>query len=115
VPDLNAIGISRLASSARPAGGTPGRGRSGQPARPRLTLFEDTNFRGRTMVIETDVVSLADFINRAQSVRVTSGRWQLCERLQFAGRCVEVAGDIRDLDAIGFSNRAASVRYVGPR
>ena len=67
------------------------------------------------MVIDTDVVSLADFIDRAQSVRVSAGRWQLCERVRFAGRCVEVVGDVRNLDAVGLRQRVASVRLVSAR
>lgn len=116
-PDLNAIGFSRIASSARPSvGGGRGRGRGNEPSlRPRLTLYERVGFAGRTLVIDGDMESLGDFADRAESVRVTSGRWQICDRVRFGGRCVVITGDVRDLDTQGMRGRVASVRFLGTR
>jgi hypothetical protein len=105
--DLNGLGMSRRISSVRPwqQGGT---------AVPRfsLVLFDDRGYRGQSFRLENNAARLQGFENRAQSVQVTGGSWDLCERANFAGRCVAVTSSIPDLSSIGLSRRVASVRLA---
>jgi hypothetical protein len=45
-------------------------------------------------------------------VRVSGGRWQLCEHAGFGGRCITVDHDVGDLSAIGFNDQISSVRQL---
>src|SRR5262249_56390644 len=84
--------------------------------RTSLVLFADRNFRGQSLRLETDQARLAGgFTNRAQSVQVVgAGSWQLCDRVNFGGRCVVVAGDLPDLASIGLARRLHSLRPAVP-
>ena len=55
-----------------------------------LTLFEHDNFNGRRFAVNGSVNNLADagFNDRASSVVVGSGTWQLCDDAYFRGNCV---------------------------
>ena len=54
-----------------------------------LTLYEGTNFQGRTVTMRGDVNDLrrSGFNDRASSLVVRSGRWQICADANFQGRC----------------------------
>ena len=108
--DLNGLGMSRRISSVRPWG-------QGGIAVPRfsLVLFDDRGYRGRSFRVDDSMSRLQGFENRAQSVQVTGGSWDLCERANFGGRCVAVSSSIPDLSSIGFSRRVASVRLSATR
>ena len=49
-------------------------------------------------------------MNRAESVQVFGGVWELCERPQFGGRCVNVSSSVPDLRSLGLRNRVGSAR-----
>lgn len=110
VIDLDSYGIERQVSSLRPvtvAGGgnqPPGTG-------DRLVLYENRNYSGQAFSIDRNMTSLQDFANRAQSARVIgNGIWEICDRSQFAGRCVTITSDVQDLGRLGMRNRVVSVR-----
>lgn len=80
-----------------------------------ITLYEHDSFRGRAAVVTE---SIANFDNiglndRASSVIVRSGVWQLCADAFFRGHCVTLSrGDYPSLSAMGLNDRVSSVREV---
>jgi hypothetical protein len=78
-----------------------------------ITLFTDRDFRGARVTVERDAYNLADigFNDRASSLVVRSGVWQLCEHKDFGGYCAEFGpGEYRDLP--NFNDRISSAREV---
>jgi hypothetical protein len=81
-----------------------------------LTLYSHPDFRGRPVTVAGNEANLNDrgFNDRASSMIVRSGRWELCEHVNFGGRCVVVGpGEYRNMDQ--FSDRVSSVREVADR
>jgi hypothetical protein len=110
VPDLEAIGLRRVVSSARPrASFRDGRGFRGFE-REGIVLFAGPNFTGASMSIAQARSSLGSFNDRAQSARILSGRWELCDSQNFGGRCVVVTNDISNLRPVQLDGRVRSVR-----
>ena len=119
--DLKILGLNNNISSVRPAGRRGGNGGSG--SRPPfgggsgyndggpIVLYSQENFRGEARSFDGDVrrLSSANFNDRAQSVRVNSGVWLLCEDANFGGRCEYVDEDVRDLRRIGLRGNISSI------
>jgi len=78
-----------------------------------LTLFTHSNFAGPPLTLrgsEPDLDRLG-FNDRASSVVVRSGTWQLCEHSEYRGRCMVVErGEYPVLD--GFNDVISSVREI---
>lgn len=110
LPDLRTIGFDRLISSARPRPSRRDRGQFPPPERERLVLFARAGFAGNSMAITEARPSLGAFNDRAQSVRVISGRWELCEAQNYGGRCITVTDDVRDLGRYRLDGQIRSVR-----
>ncbi|MEO8481466.1 MAG: beta/gamma crystallin-related protein [Acidobacteriota bacterium] len=114
IPDLSVIGLNREISStrARPSGGGGvGRGGFPGPSRPRIVLYDSRNFQGRTTTIDDETPTLRwTNNNTAGSLRVVSGRWEICDEVRFSGRCVTVTQDVPDLARFGWNNRISSLR-----
>ena len=83
-----------------------------QPA--GLMLFTGEDFRGEVREVFEPVSTLHDyyFNDRAQSVAVLSGAWELCEHSDFTGRCVFIRGDVQDLGWYGLDGELTSVRPI---
>lgn len=78
-----------------------------------ITLFTDSNFRGPSVTINRDAYNLADigFNDRASSIIVRSGVWQVCEDRDFGGYCAEFGpGEYRELPR--FNDSISSLREV---
>src|SRR5258705_13833571 len=71
-----AMGIAGLALAAQAAA--------------QVTFYEGQGFRGRAFSATGVVDNFADigFNDRASSVVVDRGRWEVCEHARFEGRCV---------------------------
>jgi uncharacterized protein YcfJ len=83
-----------------------------------ITFYEDEGFRGRVFASEKQVGNLerAGFNDRASSVIVDRGRWEVCDGARFEGRCVVLrAGNYDSLGAMGLNNRVSSMRPVTGR
>jgi hypothetical protein len=79
-----------------------------------ITLYTHDNFGGPAVTVREQVPDLSSdgFNDRASSVRVRSGRWQLCENANFDGRCIVLGpGEYRKLE--GFNDVLSSLREVG--
>jgi hypothetical protein len=50
---------------------------------------------------------------RAESVTVGRGEWQLCDGIGFAGRCITVSKSVPNLNSLGMRDKIRSVRPVG--
>ena len=80
-----------------------------------ITVFADRNFRGKTATYNYDVSNLdgTGFNDRISSIRVARGeRWEVCEHANYAGNCVVVFGQERDLRQNGWDNKISSLRRV---
>lgn len=103
-------GMSRSISSARPW--QQGGGGYYPPPQNdvRLVLYDDRGFRGRSYTVSAVTPVLSGFMNRAESLQVFGGVWELCERPRFGGRCVNVSSSVPDLRSLGLRNRVGSAR-----
>ena len=92
----------------RERGHLPGRSLGGE-----LTFYTRDDFAGRSLTVRNGAADLRerDFNDTVQSVRVRSGYWEVCEDVDFRGRCRTLGpGDYASLERL--SNRISSVREV---
>jgi len=81
-----------------------------------ITLFEGDNFSGRRFAVNGAMPNLdqTGFNDRASSVIVRGGTWQLCSDAYYRGNCVTLQpGNYPTLAAMGLSNRLSSLREIG--
>lgn len=77
------------------------------------TLYEFPNFQGRQYRVTGETTNLPrQFNDQARSARF-EGRWQVCENADFGGRCVELSGDMPELNSVGLAERVSSLRPMG--
>jgi Beta/Gamma crystallin len=118
--DLGPMGISNNISSARPlsyGAPPPDAGRPppgpGTPA-PAVVLFDEFQQSGHTFAVDGAVDNLdhTGFNDRARSMVVNAGRWELCRDAYYHGTC-EVYGP-GAYNALGdLSGEVSSLRPVG--
>src|SRR5690349_14263765 len=78
-----------------------------------ITLFADSDFRGGRVTLQREARDLNEFgfNDRASSMVVRSGVWQLCEHRDFGGFCAEFGpGEYRNLPR--FNDSISSVREI---
>jgi len=81
----------------------------------QVTLYEHDGHRGRSVQVTQQAPDLRrfGFNDRASSLTVERGRWEVCEDAGFSGRCVVVGrGDYASLAQIGLNDRISSVRRL---
>ena len=79
-----------------------------------ITLFQDDNFKGRAVTLRdtTDDLSQHGFNDKASSIAVRSGTWEVCTDGGFRGNCKTLApGDYPSMP--GMNDAISSVREVG--
>jgi uncharacterized protein YcfJ len=120
---LSAMGLNDAVSSVR-AASTDARGQdnryapapvAAQSGAPQITFYESERFGGRSFSTEQQVRNFErfGFNDRASSVVVRAGRWEVCDGAGFSGRCVVLRpGQYASLAAMGLNDRASSVRTV---
>lgn len=84
----------------------------------QVTFYEGEGFRGRAFSTSRELrdFSRSGFNDRASSVIVDRGRWEVCEDARFSGRCVVLRqGSYDSLKRMGIDNRLSSVRPVKGR
>ncbi|MCW7540110.1 beta/gamma crystallin-related protein [Aquabacterium sp. A7-Y] len=117
-PDLASMGLDDRVSSARPVAH-----HHAHPPRPSapvgdIVFFEDRGFHGRGFGLSSQVHDLhrRGYNDRASSVMVFEGRWEVCEHANFSGRCVLLRpGRYPDLAALGLNDRLSTVRRLHRR
>lgn len=81
----------------------------------QITLYEGEGFRGRAFTADRPIGDLErfGFNDRASSIIVDRGRWEVCEHARFEGHCVVLRpGSYDSLAGMGLSNRVSSVRAI---
>lgn len=115
--DLRGSAFQDSISSLRPVRAPGSGGWDGADAGQRLALvvYEGTQYAGRSWVVTNDTPDLyALGVGRmARSVKALAGRWEICREPGYRS-CFEVRGAIPDLMRVGFQDRVASVRELGP-
>ncbi len=84
----------------------------------QVTFYEAEGFRGRAFTTSKQVGNFerSGFNDRASSVVVDKGRWEVCENARFDGRCVVLRrGSYDSLRALGMENKVSSVRPADNR
>lgn len=78
-----------------------------------LVIYDHANFMGRSFSTRTNIDNLVDkdFNDRAQSLTIYAGRWQLCADANYAGRCV-VLGPGRYDNLQDLNNKLSSARRL---
>ena len=80
-----------------------------------ITFFEHENFGGRRHTANGAVSNLADvgMNDRASSLSIQRGAWQVCTDADFRGQCVVLQrGDYPSLTPMGLNDRLSSAREV---
>ena len=81
-----------------------------------MTLYTGPNFRGNDLTLSGEARNLdrSGFNDRAESLVVRSGRWEVCTDANFSGYCAVLGpGDYRTLDGPLF-RRISSAREIAP-
>ena len=84
----------------------------------QVTFYENEGFRGRTFTTDRQVGNFDrfGFNDRASSVVVDHGSWEVCEDASFRGRCVVLRqGNYESLNRMGMNDRISSVRPADGR
>jgi len=78
-----------------------------------MTLFQDDNFRGRSVSVRNDVSDLSrlDFNDKTSSIVVRSGSWEVCKDADFRNNC-RVLQPGRYASMPGMNDAISSVREV---
>ena len=84
----------------------------------QVTFYEGEGYRGRAFSTSNEVANFdrTGFNDRASSVVIERGRWEVCEHARFEGRCVVLRrGSYDSLNAVGMDNSISSVRRANDR
>lgn len=79
----------------------------------QITFYQGEGFRGRAFTVNTPVQNFEryGFNDRASSVVVDRGRWEICTDARFQGRCVVLRrGSYDSLGRMGLDGRVSSAR-----
>lgn len=93
----------------------PSNGHYGNRGGAGLVLFEHGNFRGSALPVSSAIPSMSDyrFNDKASSVQVRSGQWEVCSDGNFRGRCRILDASSGALSYTGMNDNISSVRPVG--
>ena len=112
ISSIRAVGYARNNSNNR--GGVWGnQGGNGNYRDSRLVFYDRTNFRGDARDIVSGSNSLGSVGDRARSVQVYGGTWELCDGSSRNARCVTVTQNVPDLRSLGLRNGVEIAREVG--
>ncbi|HEX5474631.1 MAG TPA: beta/gamma crystallin-related protein [Vicinamibacterales bacterium] len=82
-----------------------------------ITVYEDTNFHGRSMTFRQDVPNMQAYgsNDKISSLRVAPGEsWEICVNANYLGRCQIVSGDQPNLKRFDWNDTISSLRRVRP-
>ena len=85
-----------------------------QPPPTTIIVFDQPNFKGRSMTFEQRVPSMAavQFNDLTASVQIKGRDWVLCEHRNFMGKCVRVHAKERDLKRLKINGQVSSLYPV---
>lgn len=111
ISSMRAVGFAR--GNNNRGGGWLGNPRDNRNTRnSRLVLYDRPNFRGDGRDVLNSATNLGSVGDRARSVQVYGGTWELCEGAFRNARCVTVSQSVPDLRSLGFRNGVSSAREV---
>ena len=111
ISSMRAVGYARN-SSANNRGGMWGN-QGGNYRDSRLVFYDRTNFRGDARDIVNGSNNLGSVGDRARSVQVYGGTWELCEGSSRNAHCVTVNQNVPDLRTLGLRNGVEIAREIG--
>jgi len=82
----------------------------------QIVLYEGEGFRGRSVVVDRDMRNLdrRGLGDKASSIVVERGRWEVCEQPRFQGKCAVLRrGNYPNLRGTGLENNISSIRKAG--
>lgn len=82
----------------------------------QVTFYEHDSYQGRSFRAERLVQDFAGygFNDRASSIVIDGGNWEVCQDANFRGRCVLLRpGSYAALSSMGLNDRVSSARAVG--
>ncbi|HSH88683.1 MAG TPA: beta/gamma crystallin family protein [Ramlibacter sp.] len=85
----------------------------GTQAMAQIVLYEREGFRGRSVVVDKDMRNLdrRGLGDKANSIVVERGRWEVCEQPRFQGRCAVLRrGNYPNLRGTGLEANISSIR-----
>ena len=121
ISSMRAVGSARANNNRGSVWGNPNGNRGGVWGNPggnagnrqsRLVLYDRPNFRGDARNVVNSAANLGNVGDRARSVQVYGGRWELCDGGSRNARCVTVDRDVPDLRSVGLRNGVTSAREV---
>ena len=122
IDDLRAEGWNDRISSMRAAGFARGYGNRGgiwnnrrgnrNIRESRLVLYDRPNFRGDSRDVFNSSTNLGSAGDRARSIQVYGGTWEVCDGGFRNARCVTVSENVPDLRSLGFRDGIATAREV---
>lgn len=80
-----------------------------------ITVFDQPNYKGRKLVFNSSVPSLArmNFNDVIASVQIDGKRdWVLCEHRNFMGKCVRIRAKEKDLKRLKINGQVSSLYPV---
>ncbi|MCX9156361.1 beta/gamma crystallin-related protein [Niveibacterium sp. 24ML] len=79
-----------------------------------VVLYADADYRGRQIRVRGAVQDLArlGFNDQVSSIRVSSGRWEVCSDAGFKGRCETIYGSVSNFDRRGMNDEISSIRQL---
>lgn len=84
----------------------------------QITFYEHDGWRGRAFTTAADVRNFSSmgFNDRASSVVVERGQWEVCDDNRFGGNCMVLRrGSYESLSGMGMNDRISSVRRLHGR
>jgi uncharacterized protein YcfJ len=80
-----------------------------------VTFYEHEGFRGQSITLSAPLANFnrGGFNDRASSVVVAGERWEVCEDVRYAGRCVVLRpGSYTSLASLGLNDRISSAHQL---
>lgn len=110
IPDLGAFNMRNRVFSIRPVDSGGGGGSQPPPSTDDwyIVLFDRASYRGTSTNYNR---SEADISQRARSVTIGRGTWELCEGRDFTGRCVTLSRSVPNLRVYNI-RQVSSVRPI---
>jgi uncharacterized protein YcfJ len=84
----------------------------------QITLYEHDGWRGRAVTTDKAIRNFTQigFNDRASSIVVDRGQWEVCDDARFRGHCVVLRrGSYDSISSMGMNDRISSVRPVARR
>jgi len=111
IANINGRLTCRTSPPPGPGGPGPGPGMPGS-----ITLFGQPGYRGSSITLRGPTPSLSpwSFGDKAKSVQIRGrGRWQVCTKINYGGRCEIIGDSVYDLGTWRLSNQISSARPIG--